>query len=134
MSDITYKIIGANQNQGQIFVEYTYGDNSLVYDVHLPIVDGKYPNGDELARLIMLRAPTYIFERMSNLATVNFDEIAALVEPKPISSNDIKARILNQLSAIDQRSIRALREGDTTRITALEAEAAELRTQLAALT
>ncbi len=38
--------------------------------------------------------------------------------------------ILTQLAAIDAKSIRALREGDTARIAALEAEAAALRAQL----
>ena len=38
--------------------------------------------------------------------------------------------ILAQLDDLDRRSIRALREGNQTRITQLEAEAAGLRTQL----
>ena len=41
----------------------------------------------------------------------------------------INVMILNQLVAIDAKSIRALREGDTARIAALEAEAVVLRGQ-----
>lgn len=42
---------------------------------------------------------------------------------------DIKQRLVE----IDSKSIRAIREGDTARIAALEAEAAALRAELAAL-
>lgn len=38
--------------------------------------------------------------------------------------------IYEQLAALDQKSIRALREGDTTRLTQYETDAAALRAQL----
>lgn len=44
-----------------------------------------------------------------------------------------KAEILGLLAQIDAKSIRPLREGDTDRVTALEAQAVPLRAELAAL-
>ena len=49
--------------------------------------------------------------------------------PTP-TAEAINAPILARLRDIDMRSIRALREGNTERITALESEAAALRMQL----
>ena len=42
----------------------------------------------------------------------------------------INAAIMSELAAIDQKSIRALREGDSDRIATLETQAANLRSQL----
>ena len=50
--------------------------------------------------------------------------------PTPIDKTAFNAPILLQLQEIDQKSIRAIREGDTTRIAAWEAQAAALRAQL----
>lgn len=44
-----------------------------------------------------------------------------------------RADVLADLAAIDTRSIRALREGNATRIAELETQAQALRTELAAL-
>lgn len=44
-----------------------------------------------------------------------------------------RADVLAELAAIDMRSIRALREGNTARIAELEAQAVALRAELAAL-
>lgn len=59
------------------------------------------------------------------------DEEAEALRPVPVV--DRAAEIKSELSAIDLKSIRALREGDTARITALEAEAQALRDELRAL-
>ena len=56
-------------------------------------------------------------------------EADAVVSQKQQQKNDI----LNQLSALDTKSIRALREGDSARVTDLENQAVSLRTQLASL-
>lgn len=48
----------------------------------------------------------------------------------PISVAQHNAGIIVQLEAIDAKSIRALREGNTQRIATLEIEAATLRQQL----
>lgn len=50
--------------------------------------------------------------------------------PKPPTKEEHNASILAQLVEIDTKSIRALREGNTQRIQALESQAAMLRTQL----
>jgi hypothetical protein len=56
---------------------------------------------------------------------------AETIAAKQAQANEINNNAIKiQLAAIDARSIRALREGDQTRIAALEAEAATLRSQL----
>lgn len=57
-----------------------------------------------------------------------FQIITAISEA--VTESDPNARILAQLSAIDAKSIRALREGDTDRIADLERQAVALRSQL----
>lgn len=47
-----------------------------------------------------------------------------------ISAADFNAQIKLQLAEIDAKSIRALREGNSTRIAELETQAATLRAQL----
>jgi hypothetical protein len=59
--------------------------------------------------------------------------IDGAVIPKPLpqpTKEELNAPILAQLAVIDAKSIRALREGDAARISALEYQAANLRTQL----
>lgn len=50
--------------------------------------------------------------------------------PATISKDQHNAPILAALAAIDAKTIRPLREGDTARVAALDAEAASLRAQL----
>ena len=49
---------------------------------------------------------------------------------QPVSTKDFNAPILAELDAIDAKSIRPLREGDTARVGMLEQQAASLRLQL----
>lgn len=49
---------------------------------------------------------------------------------KVLSSEIVNAPILSALDAIDRKSIRALREGNSVRIAELESQASELRLQL----
>lgn len=53
----------------------------------------------------------------------------APVTPAP-TKDQLNAPVLAQLEEIDRRSIRALREGNTQRISDLEAQAVSLRAQL----
>lgn len=52
---------------------------------------------------------------------------------RPVPTIDRAAEIKAELAAIDMKSIRALREGDTARISALESQAQALRDELRAL-
>jgi len=60
------------------------------------------------------------------------DDRSKITELPPAvpSKNQINAPILAQLEALDAKSIRPLREGDSVRVTALEQQAAALRLQL----
>lgn len=53
--------------------------------------------------------------------------------PPPAPPARTRADVLADLAAIDTRSIRALREGNATRIAELEAQAVALRQELAGL-
>ena len=58
------------------------------------------------------------------------DQIASITAPKKPTIDEINAPIIAQLAEIDKKTIRPLREGDTARVAALDAEAAALRAQL----
>lgn len=58
---------------------------------------------------------------------------AITLDAKTPTTDEQKQAILDQLAAIDSKSIRAIRTNDTTRMAAWETQAATLRTQLAAL-
>lgn len=62
----------------------------------------------------------------------NAEEIAEIeaMRNAPISVDDFNAPILQALETIDKKSIRALREGDQSRIISLETEAVALRSKL----
>lgn len=70
-----------------------------------------------------------IYDPQTHLFTV-------VVPPSPTAAEIAaarKAEILAALSALDAKSIRPLREGDTARVDTLEAQASLLRAELAAL-
>lgn len=60
-------------------------------------------------------------------------EETAEIDARKAQSARTRADVLADLAAIDMRSIRALREGNTARIAELEAQAVALRAELAAL-
>jgi len=62
--------------------------------------------------------------------TVSGDQWAA---PVPVEPTRTRFDVLADLATIDTKSIRALRESNTTRIAELEAQAIALRAELAAL-
>ena len=62
--------------------------------------------------------------------TFDGDQWAA---PVPIEPTRTRTDVLADLATIDQKSIRALRENNATRIAELEAQAVALRAELAAL-
>jgi hypothetical protein len=66
-------------------------------------------------------ATTQIFDGQGNLTQTL---------TRTLTNNEINANIRAQLSVVDIKSIRALREGDQVRIDDLEAQAATLRAQL----
>lgn len=53
------------------------------------------------------------------------------IEEREVSAEIFNAPILTRLQELDAKSIRALREGNTERLQALEAQAQALREQLA---
>lgn len=57
---------------------------------------------------------------------ISYAEADALRYREP-TKEEINAPILAQLAEIDKKTIRPLREGDSARVAALDAEAAELR-------
>lgn len=76
-----YKITSFNEAVGQIVVEYSdNGTHIATFAMDLPIVDGQFISGQDLADELNRRSPTYIAERRTQLATVsNAADIASLV-------------------------------------------------------
>lgn len=54
----------------------------------------------------------------------------SVIEPYTPTPAELNAPILSALTALDAKSVRALREDDTVRLTAIENEAIALRAQL----
>lgn len=69
------------------------------------------------------------FVEVASQAALN----AIVLDTIPLTVAQQKAQILAELADIDSKSIRAIRTGDTARMASWEAQAATLRTQLAAL-
>ena len=63
----------------------------------------------------------------------NQPRVGVFQPPPEVVPVRARADVLADLQAIDTRSIRALREGNATRVAGLEAQAQALRTELAAL-
>lgn len=76
-----YKIVKFNVAQGQITVKC----QDVYFSVDLPIIDGLFPVGEELDRLIQGFIPVWHFDRLALLAAgvSNADAIQALVEEEP---------------------------------------------------
>ena len=76
-----YKINSFNESTGQIVVEYSdNGEHVATFAMDLPIVNGQFLSGQDLADELNRRAPTYIAERKVQLTSVsNAADIASLV-------------------------------------------------------
>lgn len=100
-----YKIVHFNEAQGQIAVKC----QDMYFNVDLPIVDGKFPVGEELDNLIQGFIPVWHFERQALLSAgvTNADAIRALVveeptpEPEPLPA-DASAMLKRQKAVFDR--------------------------------
>jgi len=82
MENITYKIRFFNQATGSIVVEFS---EFPPFNIDLPLVDGKYPEGAALDEYIKGFLPIEFIERKKIIqqGVENASAIAALVEPFP---------------------------------------------------
>lgn len=86
----SYKIVKFNEASGQVEVEY--GQNGQRFTVDVPIKDGLYIVGQELADYVAGMAPVWHIERAAQIKTgiANASEIAALVqEPTPVAETPL---------------------------------------------
>lgn len=94
---------------------YKLTDSSYIIrlsdNASIPMVDGNYDYKDYLAWLAAGNTP----------------------QPADPYTKPRVSEILNELQLIDSKSVRALRENDTARINALEAQAETLRVELRSL-
>jgi hypothetical protein len=87
-NDITYKIVGKDEETVSITVAYKAKEYEfeLVYNIDLPINSETYalPNAAELNQLIMERAPygqlEHMITRFKHSAMVDFADIDKLIE------------------------------------------------------
>lgn len=80
--DLTYKIREFNQVTGSIVVEF---EDFAPFNIDLPLVDGKYLEGEALNDYIKGFLPVEFVQRKQVIAQgiENASNIAALVEPWP---------------------------------------------------
>lgn len=77
-----FKIVNATRQLGQIEVAYFFdGKHYGTYAIDVPIVNGAFLTGAELAQEIEHRAPTWAIEREAAvLSASNFGELEALIQ------------------------------------------------------
>jgi hypothetical protein len=80
--DLTYKIRVFNESTGSIVVEF---QDFAPFNIDLPLVDGKYPEGQALDEFIRGFLPIEFVQRKQIISQgiENASNIAALVEPWP---------------------------------------------------
>jgi hypothetical protein len=87
---IKHEIIGFDPASGSILVKYFSDElaDGLIYNIDVPVVDGRYIVGESLNTLINAFAPTGQMHRVDELkkGIVNSDEIQALVTALPIDT------------------------------------------------
>lgn len=98
---ITYKIVRAVREIGQIEVAYFDGEKHLgTWAIDVPVQDGQFLTGDALDAEIMHRAPSWAVEREQAVAAASgFDQIEALVEELPQAPVDPDAEANSQMWA-----------------------------------
>lgn len=110
---ITYKIISANADFGQIEVSY-FEDGKILstFALDVPIKDGRYLNPQELDAEIMHRAPSWMSERKLELKNASgFDEILALVQQvtvEELTPEELANRKMWQQIEFEKKTAKAL--------------------------
>lgn len=84
---MNYIVRSYDRNTGSISVEF---EGCGVWNIDLPITDGKYPEGEELEHCIQSFAPVHIIERKNALeaGVINETVIQAIVEPIVVAEAD----------------------------------------------
>lgn len=77
---VNYTIRSFDKLNGQILVEF---ENLPTFAIDLPIIDGKYPEGEDLENIIQGYAPIWLIERKQTLnqGISNEGYIESLVVP-----------------------------------------------------
>lgn len=92
---ITYKIVRATREIGQIEVAYFDGEKHLgTWVIDVPVEDGQFLTGEALDAEIMHRAPTWAIERGQAVSEASgFDQIEAMVQemPRPTVDPEMEA-------------------------------------------
>lgn len=98
---ITYKIVRAARNIGQIEVAYFDQKKHLgTWALDVPVQDGQFLTGDALNAEIMHRAPSWAVEREQAVAAASgFEQIEALVQEMPVPPIDPQAEANAQMWA-----------------------------------
>lgn len=99
-----------------------YPEADPIFNIQTIVDDGEI----KLAVWNMGSIPRPTEEELEEL----MNDPAIIAEYKKQQFNGINRKLLEELDAIDLKSIRALRTGDTQRLAELETEAAKIRTQL----
>jgi hypothetical protein len=108
---ITYKIVKAFDETGQLEVEYFDPNNISLgrwaYDV--PIVDGHFISTTELHEDIMRRAPVWVITRKQEIQTATgFDQIKALIPPEPEPASVAASDGQNMVGDFNEEYLRAV--------------------------
>ena len=98
---ITYKVVRAAREIGQIEVAYFDGEKHLgTWAIDVPVQDGQFLTGEALDAEIMHRAPTWAVEREQVVvAASGFDQIEAMVQELPQPTVDPEAQANAQMWA-----------------------------------
>ena len=118
----------------QAFPNTSFPQPFVVPDGYAVLFAAPQPAYDPITQAVRQGTPVLTdkghWEQTWEVVDLDADAIAA---NKAAQAAARKTAILAELASIDSKSIRALREGNATRIAELEAQAQALRTELAAL-
>lgn len=91
---ITYKIVRAARDIGQIEVAYFDGEKHLgTWAFDVPVQDGQFLTGEALDAEIRHRAPSWAVEREQAVAAASgFEQIEAMVQELPQPQPDLEAQ------------------------------------------
>lgn len=101
-----YKVLDFNENNGVITLDYL---NGIVINLDLPVVDGAYPEGDELEDIIQRMYPAHFEQRQTAVkGATNIAALKALVVPEvvaPISATEPEPQLQVPSSLADQEAM-----------------------------
>jgi hypothetical protein len=101
-----YKVLNFNENNGVITLDYL---NGIVINLDLPVINGAFPEGQELEDIIQRMYPVHFEQRQLEVSGAsNIAVLKALVIPEevvPVSVSEAETQIQPTISVAEQEAM-----------------------------